>query len=237
MKYILTIFLLVPLMALCPKTLPAVKENDNFYILGLSGIMCTFGENEIMSICKRCNEAEAKHIGLCGACYKADLYGRKTRLENKKERNFIRDGVGILTDCNGVEFMVDLDVFEWAKNHLWSNSGAGYAKTSGLGNGPQYLHKILKPEFKIVDHKNRNTFDCRKDNLRDGSAGVNGMNKTFSIKSKSGVRGVFPQKKKWCVRIMSGKNRIWLGLHYTVEDARQALLKYAKENNLEEYYT
>ena len=81
--------------------------------------------------------------------------------------------------------------------HTWSIDGrvnATYAVTQvrvDQGRNRKYFHVLKCPELRMVDHyPNRNGLDNRSVNLRDGSEGVNGKNKSKHSDNTSEVTGV-----------------------------------------------
>src|SRR5438132_6036937 len=114
---------------------------------------------------------------MCERCYYATRWGRLTEVERLKARNFVRDGVGVLSGPRGGVWLVDLEDFDKVCHMLWSNNGAGYAQASIPGGGGRtvYLHRLLLPDVKTVDHIDRDPRNCRRSNLRDGT-GINQLN-------------------------------------------------------------
>lgn len=90
------------------------------------------------------------------------------------------------------------------------------------------MHRLLlglhKRDGKQIDHKNGNTLDNRRENLRVVNHSQNAMNRKLLSKSASGFRGVSYCKKtgKWKSRINLGGKEIWLGRFATIDDARSA---------------
>lgn len=60
-----------------------------------------------------------------------------------------------------------------------------------------FLHKFIinATAGTIVDHKNGDTLDCRRENLRFASASQNKRNCRLSINNTTGFKGVFLRKK------------------------------------------
>lgn len=157
------------------------------------------------------------------------------------ERNFIRAGLGILTSAKGAEWMVDLDVFSWASKMFWFESAKGYAATNlsgGRKNSKKiYLHKMICPQYVLVDHINRNVRDNRRRNFREGRD-INGFNRPHDpSKCASGVRGVHKRGDRWIARFGSSqKKQVWVGTFATVGEAKSALADYTKNTPLAEFY-
>jgi len=98
----------------------------------------------------------------------------KSRERKLKRRNYIKNGIGVLTVPGGKKFIVDAEDFERCKDILWRESTNGYAYNDWYG----YLHRfvimmlITDPDefFDFadweVDHINRDKCDCRRSNLR-----------------------------------------------------------------------
>lgn len=125
------------------------------------------------------------------------------------------------------ECYIDLEDFDLVKDKYWYPSYAKdvngyYAKHTeylGLYNGKpkykmHYMHRIIinAPKGKRVDHKDHNTLDNRKSNLRFKNCSDNGKNRKSKNKNnKSGYRNVSWNKKagQWAVQlIVNGKNTL-----------------------------
>lgn len=104
-----------------------------------------------------------------------------------------------------------------------------YAKANVKGKSP-FLHRwILQPDIdQIVDHRNHNTLDNRRSNLRIGSNSENMQNrKGLQSNNKSGYRGVTWHKrdKKWEASLTVNRKRIHLGLYDDPEVAADVVSK------------
>lgn len=94
---------------------------------------------------------------------------------------------------------------------------------------------LTKGDGKIVDHINRNPFDCRKANLRVVTPLQNRQNVSVYKTSKLGIKGVFVRKglkesgDRFCAAIQYKGCKIWLGSHKKLEDAIVAYNDKAKE--------
>lgn len=87
-----------------------------------------------------------------------------------------------------------------------------------------YLHKLIFGEIKkgnVVDHKNQNSLDCRKQNLREATYQTNSINSRGYGKTK--IRGVYPHSDGGYVAQvgLNGKPK-YLGTFKTIELATQA---------------
>ena len=96
------------------------------------------------------------------------------------------------------------------------------------------MHReILNPPAGLlVDHRNRNTLDNRRDNLRLATHSQNQFNKgKTSKKSSSRFVGVFFEKhsRRWVARIVTNGKRLWLGRFNDELSAAKAYDKAAKK--------
>lgn len=122
----------------------------------------------------------------------------------------------VFKECNGYitgwttntnrPFYFDYEDWEMIKKKSWYEDRLqnGYVVTSGgTGNSPIYLHKLIMGNEGIVDHKNRNKLDNRRNNLRIITQQENSCNRNISCRNKSGKQGVTWHKraKAWEVKI------------------------------------
>lgn len=123
--------------------------------------------------------------------------------------------------------------------HTWlcyrSQSGGEYAKCHVKRGGKKttlYLHQLIldAPSGKMVDHRNGNGLDNRRENLRLASRAQNRQNSRLDRDSSSGYKGVRRNRRKWQARINVGPNRITLGSFNTKEDAARAYDAAAKKH-------
>lgn len=187
--------------------------------------------------CKRCSLKEAFCKGFCARCYYATRIGYEITEEKVARRNYIENNKGVLSDENGKKWLVDLDIFELTKHIVWYDNGDGYACSTppGFRKKRLYLHKFIKPDFKIVDHINKNTFDNRRINLRDGGNGVNRLNQNRPL-GESGVRGISKDKKGWRVRFSKNGKEIFSKYFRDLESAKDKHKEIILKNNLQEFY-
>ena len=118
--------------------------------------------------------------------------------------------------------LVDDEDYEWLNQWKWSflNTRTGYAvrhdysvsKTEML-----YMHRVIMktPKYLQVDHKNHNSLDNQRTNLRNCTQEQNRQNmRKYSNAFMSKFKGVFysPKSiKKWEVELGFQKKRIHIG--------------------------
>lgn len=88
-----------------------------------------------------------------------------------------------------------------------------------------------------IDHKDRNTLNNKKDNLRTCTPAQNNLNKEVRRDNKLGVKGVrFSKKQKRYIAVISINGKVkQIGSFNTVEEAAIAYNKKAKEVHGEFY--
>lgn len=137
--------------------------------------------------------------------------------------------------------IVDDDDFERLNNLKWSvwthkNNYNKYAIRNiknDKGNSSQLKieHYILSKPVKgfVVDHKNGNSLDNRKENLRIVTLYQNRLNAIKRTNKKSSIyKGVYlikdnkKRNKKWVSNISINKKRKSLGVYYTEKEAALA---------------
>lgn len=110
-----------------------------------------------------------------------------------------------------------LDAHSW-----WASIGKNtvYVRRS-LGRTTTSLHRgIINPApDNVVDHKDGNGLDNRRENIREATKPQNSINRLNRVVPKSGFYGVAPNRKRWSACIHKESGLIYLGLFKTPEEA------------------
>lgn len=107
-------------------------------------------------------------------CYELHIYGNKN---------------------NGI-VLIDKEDYNICKEHTWylhDNKCGGFYANCTINKKKTRLHRFIlniTDSKIIVDHFNRDTLDCRKENLRLGDSSLNNKNKNFRVNNTSGRTGV-----------------------------------------------
>ena len=152
----------------------------------------------------------------------------KSNLKNKKYNVYDLSGeYGIGYLKNGEEFYFDLEDYELIKDYCWWKNDEGYLVTSLNDNKKIRMSRLVMNENNLnirIDHRNHNTMNNRKSNLRRATSSENAMNSELSSVNTSGVTGVLLDKKwnKWVANIMVNYKSIHLGRFDKFDDAVKA---------------
>lgn len=201
------------------------------------------GAHYPQAICKcRCGKIKSmiiypilkEKVVSCG-CYHIES-ARNIGRNNKNYNNYDLSGeYGIGYDCNNNIFLFDLDDYDLIKNYCWNlDSTNNYFKTIH-NNKKLYLHRLIMGcnynDGKIVDHINRERYDCRRKNLRFTTASNNLINQTLRSDNKSGTIGVswYERDQLWEATIKYQGKIIHLGRFKDIRLAIEARLKGVKE--------
>lgn len=107
--------------------------------------------------------------------------------------------------------------------HYAKNKDSKYIQTRIKGKMIKLHRYIMKIDDSniIVDHKNRNTLDNRRDNLRICDYEKNSFNKSIRSDNTSGVVGVDYNKnaKRWRAKIKYNNVTIHLGYYVEIKEA------------------
>lgn len=133
---------------------------------------------------------------------------------------------------NYVSIIDDEDSWVFQYNWwAWEFKGCVYAGTTIQKRKVKLQNLLLpsKPGF-LVDHKNRNTLDNRRENLRYATKSQNNAN-SFRPRTLSGFRGVYPQpqSKNWYAAITYAGKRLYIGTYSSKEEAARAYDEIAVE--------
>lgn len=142
----------------------------------------------------------------------------------------------LIDDCD-----IELADLKWSAK--WDGKQSFYAVRNTLhitGRKQTYQHRAIMERIlnrqlssnEYVDHKNHNTLDNRRENLRLTVGGQNRANSTTSKNNTSGYKGVTWSKKdnRWKAQIKVNYKNKNLGSYLTAEDAAIAYNKAAVEN-------
>lgn len=126
--------------------------------------------------------------------------------------------------------IIDTEDLEKIKKCTWyGKKGKWDQYARGMINGKEIkLHRLIMgvtDPKKHVDHKNGNTYDNRKENLRIVTNSENHMNQKLRKDNKLGIKGVCYRDKKYICRISKGE------YHYnkTFETKEEAVKEYNKK--------
>jgi hypothetical protein len=149
--------------------------------------------------------------------------------------------------------LIDDEDFELIRPYKWNaqynkNTDSYYAVANipnQNGRTKSYvdvirMHTLIAntPNGLKTDHKNHNTLDNRKENLRICNDSESAYNRKMRSDNQTGFKGITFEKKKKLFRAVISANgkRIGLGRYKTAELASAAYEKAAKELHGEFYY-
>lgn len=148
----------------------------------------------------------------------------------------MNDAVEMLT-TNGVKFLISRQDYETVSAYKWharrcsTNSGAlryaVYRRTSRKDGRKDFiLARMLlsAPRGLQVDHKDGDTLNNTRENLRLATPSQNAHNRGVQYNNTSGFKGVtyYPREKKFIALITVNYRRIALGYYPTAEEAARA---------------
>jgi hypothetical protein len=130
----------------------------------------------------------------------------------------------------GQNALVSLADFEYLSKFNWyarweSATKSFYAarKGEGLGKIVKMARELTAAvEGELVDHKNRNSLDNRRENLRKCTAFQNQCNHAAQANNTSGYKGVSPHGDKWRAQIRIKYRTIPLGVYSDIKHAAVA---------------
>lgn len=106
--------------------------------------------------------------------------------------------------------LVDDDMFEYLSQWKW-HYNCGYAERKEYKNGKQIhirMHRVIMKTNKMVDHRNGDTLDDRKENLRLTNHSTNAMNMR-KHRGLSKYKGVSFDGRNWRVQISKDNKRVF----------------------------
>jgi hypothetical protein len=188
-------------------------------------------ENRICSYCKS-NEGRIRSLNGVDYCNKHYLQVKRhgeiiNRTIYDKNEIIICDTYAKIIlynkKCIPISFtIIDIEDVDKIKNIKWYLKSNGYI-CHDFSDNTIYLHRYLMNPLdnEVVDHRNHNTLDNRKLNLRICSQSQNIMNSKKPIDNTSGVKGVMWDKsrEKWISVIGFNGKTINLGRYKNKDEA------------------
>lgn len=131
------------------------------------------------------------------------------------------------------ETVIDAEDMRKCRPYKWGNHNNRVICSSlgNVGRLPNFLMNFTSSHRVLIDHKDRDPFNNRKNNFRICSKSENTMNREIQRNNVSGYRGVNwdNRNKKWAVGIYCANQYYWVGSFPTKEEAALAYNAKAKE--------
>ncbi|MFH1370433.1 MAG: AP2 domain-containing protein [Planctomycetota bacterium] len=132
----------------------------------------------------------------------------------------------------GLFSLVSLKDFYWLNNYRWCAKGnnkrvyAARFDIDGEVSKTISMHRQIMnaPKGILVDHRNRDSLDNRRDNLRFATPAQNMCNRRKRKNTSSQYIGVYFDNRihRWVAKIFADGKRIWLGCFLSELDAAHA---------------
>lgn len=155
-------------------------------------------------------------------------------MKPQKTNEIIIDGdVAQIKMAHGLVALIDkndvglVQAYNW---HAHTIKGSNYVRChGGMQDGRPlkiYLHRLLlNPSGgQVIDHVDGDGLNNQRSNLRTATVGQNSKNRRLNKNNSSGFKGVHwnKQRGKWQAQIKVNYEMVYLGLHETIEDAKEA---------------
>lgn len=173
------------------------------------------------SVCEKENAVRYKGAPYCNKHYLRMLKWGDTELHSRQRTNTYNIVGDILeiTTASGTKIIADSEDYEKLSKYSWCISKTNYAVANINGKVTKMHRYILNINGnEIVDHKNGNTLDNRKANIRLCTLTENARNR--KIVNKYGCSGIKETKSgNFYTRITVNGKEIYLGTYKTLDEA------------------
>jgi len=177
-----------------------------------------------MKLCKIKSCNKRKYVrGYCIKHYTQILRHGKILERTMRDPNeiIIKEKIAevVLYDRNCQEVaraIIDVDDIEKIKDYKWHLTLNGYVITK-INNKTLRMQNLImdfnSSHLQMVDHKDRDTLNNQKDNLRYSTQSQNQQNRGKPSNNSSGFKGVYwnKKKKRWVAEIRINQKKIYLG--------------------------
>ena len=209
------------------------KQFGNLIVVGQGDDYISPGGRHFARWICRCQCAQnnivlvSTHSLISGNTKSCGCYQRyRTSITHKGENRYdLTKEFGIGYTSANKPFYFDLSDYEIIRQYVWHYDAYGYVVTN---TGNVKMHRLIMGVVGnndvVVDHKNHNPYDNRKENLRICTRQENNFNKNnYGNKNKELLGISFDKyKNKWCAKIGVNYKTINLGRFETIEDAIMA---------------
>lgn len=143
-------------------------------------------------------------------------------------------------DANGTVALVDdIDLLPAILLCTWRQDSHGYVM-GVVDNQHIALHRFIAKRMGLnldytIDHRDRNPLNCRRDNLREATHQLQGLNRKVQSNNKSGHKCIcwHAGEGKWRVQITRNKIQIHVAICDSIEEAIAKRDEYIKQHGME----
>jgi hypothetical protein len=130
----------------------------------------------------------------------------------------------------GLVALVDDQDLQIVRGYTWCVNGGGYA-VARIDGKTVYMHRLIRPDAKMVDHASGDKLDNRRSNLRTATPAQNQANSAKQLGTTSKFKGVtwYRATGRWMAQAQIAGTKHFLGYFETETDAAHAYDQAASE--------
>jgi hypothetical protein len=191
--------------------------------------------NEVVITGRCLREGSTKSCG----CLRKEMLSAQSKVLHRKKwhpQEIDENTYGIPLSSNKIA-LIDKEDYDKVKDYSWfaqyDEKGKRFYARTGTHGTKIRMHRLIldAKESQIVDHKDHDGLNNRKNNLRLCEQSQNCMNKLYQSNNTSGYRGVsfHKGKNKYQATIMVKRKQIYLGSFDTAIEAFKVYQEKARE--------